>query len=143
MLSTRRKLFVLFLGMSLAAVTDFALTFVPGFSEWSINATSARQILGDIAKISGTMLALFTTVLLFFAREKEYRRVLRETFTLSLFVLMYAFLVGLIFMPFWTILNLESETILVSSFFGVFLLLFVVLCMLALFAVLVYVEFDV
>jgi hypothetical protein len=142
MVSTRRKLFILFLGMLLGVVTNFALMFVPGFLEWRIDATSARQILGDVAKISGTMLALFTTVLLFFAREKDYRRVLREAFTLSLFLLMYAFLVGLIFIPFWIILNLESETILVSSFFGVFSLLFTVLCMLALFIVLVYVKFD-
>lgn len=142
LISTRAKFLFLFLGLLLAVVIDLALGLLPGFSQWKVDATSASQILGDVAKISGTMLALFTTVILFFAREREYRRVLRETFTLSLFFVMYTFFVGLIFLPFWIILNIGSETILFSSIMGVFMLLFVVLCMLALFIVLVYVELE-
>jgi hypothetical protein len=81
-------------------------------SDILIDPASARQILGDIAKISGTMLALFTTFILFVMKDRPH--LLKSVIPLGLFTATYSMFAFMMILCFVEILRIGDTQV---SFF--------------------------
>jgi len=103
---------------------------------WLIEPTSARQILSDTAKISGTILAIFTTFTFFLMRERK--DLLRETFTVSLFALSYGVYVLVMLWSLFGMLRIGSQQVEFYTISFVFIALPIALLLTALLIVLTF-----
>jgi len=136
-LLSRRVKFVLFITGLIAGGIIEAVIIMPS-DTWLVDAASARQALSDIAKISGTILALFTTFIIFLL--KDYLHIVRKYLSLSFFLLNYSIFVLLIILSFVEILRIGSEKVPFSQIAHVFALFFIALYIMAFLVTMAFVE---
>ena len=118
MITKTDLIFLLFMAMLLVELFGGIYLLDSLGRGWLIEPENARQILSDIAKISGTILAIFTAFTFFMLREHlEFFKNVKQFVS---FMGLYFSLTGLIFLCFYNILKIGSEPIDFSEISAVF-----------------------